>query len=459
MAMKTIFKRLTRALARFRLAERGNVAITFAFATLPIVGFVGASVDFSHANSVKVAMQAALDSTALMLAKNAATLSEGQLQSDARNYFLALFTRPEASNINIKATYSTAGGSAVKVEGTADVSTTFLGVVGYNNLTVGGTAVTKWGSARLRVALVLDVTGSMASDGKMTALKTATKNLLTTLKGAAAQNGDVYVSIIPFSKDVNVGSANYNANWIDWSDWDDDNGSWQNTNNCSNSGRGSRRGRSRCNSSQTWVPSNHNRWNGCITDRDQDYDRKATAPNPADVDLPGGQASTLFPAEQYGNCPVAMMGLNYNWTAMNNLVDSMEPTGNTNQPIGLVWGWHSLVGAGPLTVPPMDSNYKYEQIIILMSDGLNTENRWSTSQTQVDRRMVDTNGDGTCANIKASGITIYTLHVNTGRDPTSTLLRNCASDTDKFFLVSQANDISTAFQSIGTSLTKLRVAQ
>ena len=64
---------------------------------------------------------------------------------------------------------------------------------------------TKWGSSRLRVALVLDVTGSMASDGKMTALKTATKNLLTQLKSAATQNGDVYVSIIPFNKDVNVG--------------------------------------------------------------------------------------------------------------------------------------------------------------------------------------------------------------------------------------------------------------
>ena len=61
-------------------------------------------------------------------------------------------------------------------------------------------------STRLRVALVLDNTGSMADDGKMTALKTATKNLLTQLKSAAVNNGDVYVSIIPFSKDVNVGA-------------------------------------------------------------------------------------------------------------------------------------------------------------------------------------------------------------------------------------------------------------
>ena len=48
--------------------------------------------------------------------------------------------------------------------------------------------------------------------------------LLLQLKGAAAVNGDVYVSIIPFNKDVNVGKSNYNMDWIDWEEWDDDNG-------------------------------------------------------------------------------------------------------------------------------------------------------------------------------------------------------------------------------------------
>ena len=48
-----------------------------------------------------------------------------------------------------------------------------------------------------------------ADDGKITALRTATKSLLTTLQNAATNAGDVYVSIIPFSKDVNVDSVNY----------------------------------------------------------------------------------------------------------------------------------------------------------------------------------------------------------------------------------------------------------
>jgi hypothetical protein len=158
-----------------------------------------------------------------------------------------------------------------------------------------------------------------------------------------------------------------------------------------------------------------------------------------------------------------MMGLTYDWTSMKSLVSNMSPNGSTNQPIGLMMGWLSLSGGGPFTVPPTDSNYKYSNIIILLSDGLNTQNRWygngSATSTSVDYRMVDPNGDGTCANIKAAGITIYTIQVNTGGDPTSTLLKNCASDTSKFFLLTSASQIVTTFQQIGTNLTQLRVAK
>jgi Flp pilus assembly protein TadG len=460
-AMMTFWTKLTRAARAFRKARAGNVMITFALATLPIVGSVGFAVDYSHANSVKAAMQAALDSTALMLSKDASTTTNSALQTKAVNYFNALFTRPEAKSIVINATFTTSGGSQVTVTGTANVPTDFLGIIGYNNIAVNGSATAKWGSSRLRVALALDNTGSMAQDGKMTALKSATKGLLTQLQTAATTNGDVYVSIIPFSKDVNVGKSNYNANWIDWEEWEDDNGHDASTQTCTTAKTGkSGKSKKKCTTTTTWVPDNHNTWNGCITDRDMDYDQKVTAPNPADATLPSGQATTLFPAEQYDSCPLQMMGLNYNWAAMNSLVDQMFPNGNTNQPIGLVWAWQSLVGGGPLTAPAKDSNYQYQDVIILMSDGLNTEDRYYSQQTPIDNRMVQTgNGSGTCANIKAAGITIYTIHVNTGGDPKSTLLEKCASSADKFWMVTSSSGLGAVFNTIGTNLTKLRVAK
>lgn len=454
---------LTRLLRRFRRDDKGNVAVTFALATLPIIGFVGSAVDYSIANTVKVQLQAALDSTALMLASYAPTHTESEIQSQASKYFNAIFNSPAASAGTVTATYASAT-SRILVKGTATVPTTFMTALGVNYVTVGGSSTTTWGSTKLRVALVLDNTGSMAWDGKMTALKAATKSLLSQLKSAVTNDGDVYVSIVPFSKDVNVGSANYSASWIDWTDWDKDNQT------CSGGGGWSGWGGSgwgwggwgyggNGGNKKNCSAANHSTWNGCITDRgpsnapgNSTWDQVATAPN--------GTTNSLWPAEQYNSCPVAMMGLSYNWTAMESLVNSMQPSGNTNQPIGLVWGWQSLVGGGPLTAPAEDPNYKYQKIIILLSDGLNTADRWYTQQTPVDNRMYQTgNGSGTCANIKAAGITIYTLQVNTGNDPTSTLLRNCASSSDKFYLVTSAADIATAFTSIGTELTKLRVAE
>jgi hypothetical protein len=173
--------------------------------------------------------------------------------------------------------------------------------------------------------------------------------------------------------------------------------------------------------------------------------------------------TTLFPAEQYSACPQAMKGLSYDWTGMTSLVNNMSPNGSTNQPIGLINGWMSLAGGGPFSVPAMDSNYTYQQIIILLSDGLNTQDRWygngSSTSTSVDYRMLNNSGNGTCANIKAAGITIYSIQVNTGGDPTSTLLKNCASDSTKFWELKTSSAIATTFQQIGTNLTQLRVAK
>ena len=115
------------------------------------------------------------------------------------------------------ATYSTTNGSQVIVLASSDVKADFMNLMGLNSLKVAVDSQVKWGNTKMRVALALDTTGSMSSDGKMDALKAATKSLLTTLKNAATTNGDVYVSIIPFSKSVNVGKSRYTENWIRWS--------------------------------------------------------------------------------------------------------------------------------------------------------------------------------------------------------------------------------------------------
>jgi Flp pilus assembly protein TadG len=447
MTMNALIDRLRQRMRELRMANGANVTITFALATIPIIGFVGAAVDYSHANSVKTAMQAAADSTALMLSKDASSLTNSQLQTKANTYFKALFNRPEVTSLQITATYITDPTAQLKVNANSDVNTNFMGLMGFNSLHVAVESQVKWGNTKLRVALALDNTGSMKDDGKMDALKTATKNLLDQLKTAAAANGDVYVSIIPFVTDVNVGASNYNATWIDWTNWDDNNGTcsnWKYTTKSDCQGAG-----------KNWTSANHSTWNGCVTDRGNkntpnagDYDTK--------VDIPDiGNPATLFPADQYSSCPQAAMPLSYYWTAMKTLVNNMSPGGMTNQAIGLVHGWQSLVGGGPYPAPPPeDPKYKYSKVIILLTDGLNTQDRWYPDQASIDARE-----KMTCDNVKAAGITLYTVQVNTTGDSTSTLLQQCASTPDKFFLLKSANQLVSTFQQIGTALSNLRIAE
>jgi uncharacterized protein YegL len=326
-------------------------------------------------------------------------------------------------------------GSKVVLNGTAAVNTNFLSLLGSPQLNITASTTSTWGNNRLRVALVLDNTGSMASDNKMTALKTASQNLLTQLKTAAVTDADVYVSIIPFSKDVNVGSDRFNESWLRWDLWEAANGSCSSSNYTTQSS---------CTShSKKWTPANHNTWNGCVTDRDQNFDTTN------DVPLAG---ATLYPAEQYASCSAPLMQLSNDWTSLGAKIDAMQPNGNTNQAIGLQLGWQSLTAA-PFTVPAKDTDYQYNQVIILLTDGLNTEDRWYTSQSSIDNRQ-----QNTCDNIKNAGITLYTVQVNTGNDPTSTLLKNCASDSSKFFLLTSSTQIVATFNQIGTALSNLRLA-
>ena len=441
-----IFNRVRTATRRFAGANQGNVAVLFAIAAVPIISFVGMAIDYTRANSARSSMQAALDSTALMLAKDLTdgTITASQITTKATAYFTALYTNVDAKSVVITPTYTTPSGSqpaTILVSGSGSVNTEFMRVAGFPKIDFNSSSTSTWGNVRMRVAMALDNTGSMGQDGKMPALQTAAKSLIDQLSALAKTPGDVYISIVPFAKDVNVGPSNYNATWMDFTDWDKVNGTCSNT---------TYKKQSTCvGAGKIWTAKNHNTWNGCVWDRDQDYDTKNTAPI-------SGNLPTMFPAEQWSACPVALMPLSYNWTSLKALVDTMTPNGNTNQGIGLAWAWQSLAQTAPLNAPAKDPAYTNKDALILLTDGLNTQNRWYSVDTSIDARQKIL-----CDNAKAAGVTIYTVQVNTGTpgDPTSSVLQYCASGADKFFLVTTANQTLTVFNSIGTSLSKLRVAK
>jgi Flp pilus assembly protein TadG len=504
--MRHILPQWLHKLVAFGRDRGGNVAITFAFATLPLIAAVGSAVDYSRANAVKASLQTAIDSTALLLAKEARTDTADQLQINATKYFKAMFAPPDAKNITVGANFTT-GGTSLLINASAEVPTTLMNVFGFNSIKINASSTAKWGLTRLRVALVLDNSGSMADDGKMSALKTATKNLLTQLKNSSQADGDVYVSVIPFDSRVNIGKSNINLDWLDWTAWDQD---WKDTHGTCSDGSNSpdreicetnmhcsdvqyttknicqNNHKTWLTSSGTWTPTitppDHAQWNGCIYERgpsdvnlltatgndyDQVLDPSTSIPNTwAATDPIRGlnklkDRVTIYHDPPYP-CIAPMIGLTNDWTTLDDAVNNMEPVGFTNQPLGLVWGWQSLVGGNTFVAPPLDSNFKYEQAIILLTDGMNSFDRWygdyNSSYTQeVDIRMVDSQGKGTCKNVKESDVNIYAIQVNTTGVATSQVMQSCASP-GKFFTITSAADLDSLFQRIGDSLTKLRLA-
>ena len=142
--------------------------------------------------------------------------------------------------------------------------------------------------------------------------------------------------------------------------------------------------------------------------------------------------------------------LTSDWNKLHKKVEEMKGDGTTNVTIGLAWAWHSLTSRQPLreaAAPASD----LDKVMVLLTDGDNTENRWGGNSAAIDKRT-----EAACANIKAEGIKLYTVRVIAGN---ATLLRNCASSPSMYFEVSQASQLNAAFKKIADSLASLRISK
>ena len=130
--------------------------------------------------------------------------------------------------------------------------------------------------------------------------------------------------------------------------------------------------------------------------------------------------------------------------------------GGTNQTIGLAHGMQVQMTGDPYNAPTLPANTT--RYIILLSDGLNTMDRWygdgSNQSTQVDDRMALA-----CTNARNQGFVVYALFVDlNGTQGNSTVLQHCASDSSKYYDLTQSSQIVTAFNQIADQITNLRVS-
>ena len=144
-----------------------------------------------------------------------------------------------------------------------------------------------------------------------------------------------------------------------------------------------------------------------------------------------------------------MMPLTTDWTALHNKVNAMTPTGNTNVTIGMAWAWQTLSPVAPMNAP--EPAIDLDKVIVLLTDGENTQNRFTSSTSSIDSRT-----EKVCTNAKAANIKVYTVRVIDGN---ATLLRGCATKPDMYYDVDEAAELNCVFASIAQNLANLRIAK
>lgn len=468
---------LSARIRRFLSACGGNVAVLYALALVPVTLASSGGIDYVRAVMVRSTMSAALDAAALAVAQSKG-LTDTQMQALAQQYFNANYH--QAADCATPTVSISKSGQNILVSASCPMPTTILQLIGMDSITVNTSSTVTYGQTKLWVSLVLDNSHSMYdtdSSGlsKISALKSASHSLLTMLQNAGTNPGDVQVAIVPFTNDVTISKTN--TTWIDWTYWDakigscnmsgktdaascKGNGTWTSNwwgGSCNISGYNTK---SSCEKAvAVWTPSAHSNWKGCVTDRgamsgpDATYNYDVMNSSPV-----SGQPNSLFSADLSSGCPQAIMGLNYSWSNLGSAIDAMTPPmGSTNQTIGLMWGWHSLSQGAPLNPPALPD--QTQRVIIILSDGFNTKDRWwgdgYNHSPEVDDRMAKV-----CANAKADGIVIYAVFVDiNGAQGNSSVLQNCATDVSKYYDLTNAGDIQKAFNDIGQQITNLRVSQ
>ena len=215
-ALRTLNKasrihQLMKCFRRLGADEGGSFATFFALAAVPLLGFVGVSVDYSRALASKSAMQGAADATALALAKQISETS-GTLQ--AQPTFNSLFTRPDVQVTSVSSSVASSGNSdLVTVIAEGSISTTFLHILGYSAIPLQARSSASIATDSDGCVLALDATADSAvSLGGSTNVNlnscTVYSNSASTVALSASGTSTLNAEAIGAVGDVSISSSN-----------------------------------------------------------------------------------------------------------------------------------------------------------------------------------------------------------------------------------------------------------
>lgn len=191
-----------------------------------------------------------------------------------------------------------------------------------------------------------------------------------------------------------------------------------------------------------------------------------------------GQSPSSGTGPNYNCTTAAILPLTSTRSTVETAVDGMQASGWTNIPEGVMWGWRVLSPGAPFTEGRDATDSENQKYMVVMTDGENTyqtldnhnksmygafgyatANRLGETPSAMPSQM-DAKLTAACTNAKTAGITIFTIAFRDAATSTNvrTLLRNCASGTDRAFVATDGAGLNAAFQQIGREVSQLRVA-
>ena len=195
------FFKIYERMAAYWRSNAGSIVTAFALSLPVVVGSVGMSLDMGQAYLVRQRLGAALDASAL--AGAAMATDEEEIRARVDEFFALNY--PEEK---IGTAYDLAvevDGEEIIVSASADFNTAFMRVLGIRTFTVSQQTVVVREVRGLEVALVLDVTTSMAEDDNIVALREAASNFVEILFERTNDPEAIKISLVPYSSSVNVG--------------------------------------------------------------------------------------------------------------------------------------------------------------------------------------------------------------------------------------------------------------
>ncbi|MBL9095657.1 MAG: pilus assembly protein [Alphaproteobacteria bacterium] len=497
--LRSITRAFSAAARKFRASEKGNVAMIYALALLPSMAAVGSAVDLTRAMVVKMRLGEALDAAGLSVGGTVG-LSGPEMTAKAQKFFYANYPDNELGTVTAL-TVTASGQNLVTVAGTARVDTAFMGLFGITYLDVSVNVEVTRESKGLEIALVLDNTGSMASNGKIGALRSATTELIGILFGDQNTPSHLKMSLVPFSQTVRVDTVQFlNNGWMDTQGL-------------------SQYARVNFNNNMyafaVWPTMSNKSWGGCLEARPAGLEETDDAPDASDPNtlwvpyfepdgpnnppysgyttyvndgVTGDQDTRLKNAAKYigqnrtnpnSDCNMQrILPLTNNKLSLQSYVSGMISTGYTHIAIGAAWGWRTLSPTAPYTEGSDYGDPEWTKAMVFLTDGLNTidsNGTWHRSNYTAYNYLIrgtlgttnaataeanqDTRTRTVCTRIKDAGIRIYSILLEEDSTRAKNLMRDCASDPSLYFESPTSAELTPVFQAIAQDLSNLRLSQ